>query len=227
VTVVDVHSVPTITHGRVLVRPARAAAAGGMLVGFHGYMENAAIQMDRLEAIPGTAAWTLVAIQGLHRFYRGRTDDVVASWMTREDRDDAIADNLAYIAAALELVPHDDVTRVVYVGFSQGVPMAFRAAIRGRDRGTAVIAVGGDVPPEILEDPSAVFPPVLLLRGSRDVEWYTGAKYDRDVAALTACGVKHDTAIYDGAHEWNGAVADAIGAFIREQSPAPTRRQHS
>ena len=213
---VQVHSVPTIIHGRVLVRPARAAAARGVLVGFHGYKENAALQMKRLEGIPGAAAWTLVAIQGLHRLYRGRTDEVVASWMTREDREDAIADNLAYVAAALDLAPHDRASRVVYAGFSQGVPMAFRAAMRGRDGAAAVIAVGGDVPPELLSDAATVFPPVLLLRGSRDVEWYTQAKHDADVTALTARGAKFQTLVYDGAHEWNEAVAAAIAAFIRE-----------
>ena len=212
----QIHSVPTTIHGRVLVRHARAAAARGVLVGFHGYMENAAIQMKRLESIPGTAAWTLVAIQGLHRFYRGRTDEVVASWMTHEDREDAIADNLGYVAAALDLAPHDRASRIVYAGFSQGVPMAYRAAVCGRDGGAAVIAVGGDVPPELLSDPSTVFPPVLLLRGSRDVEWYTQAKYNADVAALTAHRAKLETVVYDGAHEWNAAVAQAIAAFIRE-----------
>ena len=59
-------------HGRVLVREARAAAARGILVGFHGYTETARIQMARLEAIPGAAPWTLLAVQALHRFYRGR-----------------------------------------------------------------------------------------------------------------------------------------------------------
>jgi len=212
----QVHSVPTMIHGRVLVRHARAAAARGVLVGFHGYMENAANQMKRLEDIPGAAAWTLVAIQGLHRFYRGRTDEVIASWMTREDREDAIADNLAYVAAALDLAPHDGTSRIVYAGFSQGVAMAYRAAVRGRDGAAAVIAVGGDVPPELLSDPSTVFPPVLLLRGNRDVEWYTQAKLDADVAALTARGARVETVVYDGAHEWNAAVAAAIAAFIRE-----------
>src|SRR3982751_1491847 len=81
---IHVHVVPTLTHGRVLARAPRAAAQKGLLVGFHGYMENARIQMDRLEAVPGSAAWTLVSIQALHRFYRGRTEEVVASWMTRE-----------------------------------------------------------------------------------------------------------------------------------------------
>lgn len=55
----ELHSVPTMTHGRVLVRPARASAARGVLVGFHGYGETAAIQMQRLQAIPGALSWTL------------------------------------------------------------------------------------------------------------------------------------------------------------------------
>ena len=122
----------------------------------------------------------------------------------------------AYVAAALDLAPHDRTSRIVYAGFSQGVPMAFRAAVSRRDGAAAVIAVGGDVPPELLSDPSTVFPPVLLLRGSRDVEWYTQAKYNADVAALTAHRAKLETVVYDGAHEWNAAVATAIAAFIRE-----------
>ena len=211
---IEVHSLPTTTHGRVLVRPARAAAARGVLVGFHGYMENASIQMKRLEAVPGTAAWTLVAIQALHRFYRGRSEEVVASWMTREDREDAIADNLAYVASAFDLVPHDDRTRIIYAGFSQGVAMAFRASVRGRERASGVIAVGGDVPPELLADASAEFPPVLLLRATRD-DWYTSAKHEADVAALSARGTRVHRVVYDGAHEWNAAVGEEVSAFIR------------
>src|SRR3954465_11904512 len=138
-----VHIVPTLTHGRVLARAARAAAQKGLLVGFHGYMENARIQMDRLEAVPGSSAWTLVSIQALHRFYRGRTEEIVASWMTREDRDVTIADNLDYVGAALDAVPHDRAGRIVYVGFSQGAAMAFRAAARSGNAAD-VIAVGGD-----------------------------------------------------------------------------------
>src|SRR6188508_1174465 len=93
-----------MTHGRVLVRDARAAARKGLLVGFHGYMESAKTQMDRLQAIPGGTDWTLVSIQGLHRFYRGRSEEVVASWMTREDRELAMADNLRYVDAAIAAV---------------------------------------------------------------------------------------------------------------------------
>ncbi|HTH01344.1 MAG TPA: dienelactone hydrolase family protein [Vicinamibacterales bacterium] len=211
---IKLHVVPTLTHGRVLVREPRAVAQKGILVGFHGYMENARIQMERLAAIPGSSAWTLVSIQGLHRFYRGRTDDVVASWMTREDRDEAIADNLGYVAAALEHVPHDQSTRVVYTGFSQGVAMAFRAAVLGTARAVAIAAVGGDVPPELLEDQARRFPAVLFTRGARD-EWLTQPRFDRDVTALSGRSIALTTRVYDGAHEWNGEVSEAIGEFLK------------
>lgn len=209
----EIHVIPALTHGRVLVRPAQAAASRGLLVGFHGYMENAAIQMARMMEIPGADMWTLVSVQGLHRFYRGRSQDVVASWMTREDRDAAITDNVAYVAAALDVVPHDQFTRVVFTGFSQGVAMAFRAAVRGPDRASGVIAVGGDVPPELLADAASRFPSVLLARGEQD-EWYTQAKFDADVAALRARDVEVRPVVYDGAHEWNAAISSIVAAFL-------------
>jgi predicted esterase len=209
---IKLHVVPTLTHGRMLVREARTAAQKGLLVGFHGYMETAEIQMERLEAIPGSTAWTLVSIQGLHRFYRGRSDQVVASWMTREDREEAIADNLAYVSAALDNVPHDSSTRVVYTGFSQGVAMAFRAGLLGVSRPLAIVAVGGDVPPELL-NAEVQFPAILFTRGVHD-EWLTQERFDRDVAALASRAVALTTKIYDGAHEWNADVSSGIGEFL-------------
>jgi dienelactone hydrolase len=215
---VDVHVIPAMTHGRILVRAARAGAARGLVVGFHGYKENAPAQMERLLTIPGAAAWTLVSVQALHRFYRGRTErggteEVVASWMTREDREAAIADNVAYVDAALDAVPHDDSTRIVYAGFSQGVAMAFRAALRGRRRAAGVIAVGGDVPPELLSDREVRFPPLVLARGRRD-DWFTQAKFDAEVASLTARHVTFRPFVYEGVHEWNEAVSSAAGEFL-------------
>ena len=218
--------IPALTHGVMLVREARAAASRGLLIGFHGYLETAAIQMERLAAIPGSTQWTLVSIEGLHRVYRGRSQDVVASWMTREDREVAIADNLGYVAAALDEVPRDRSTRIVYAGFSQGVAMAFRAGLLGRDRAHGIIAVGGDVPPELLGDSRVRFPPVCLARGARD-EWFTQAKFDADIAALTARGAQLGPLLHDGAHEWNADVATAAGEFLERLAgtAGPDRKQ--
>jgi predicted esterase len=212
---VDVHLIATTTHGRVLVREAQAAAALGVLVGFHGYMEHAAIQMQRLQGIPGAARWRLVSIQALHRFYRGRSEEVVASWMTREDREAAIADNINYVDAVLDSIPHDAAGKIVFAGFSQGVAMAFRAAVGGRHRCSGVIAVGGDVPPELLAAPEARCPFVLLARGARD-EWLTAEAFRRDLNALSTRvpGPRVRALEFEGAHEWNGAVAEAAADFL-------------
>jgi predicted esterase len=210
---IETLSIRTTSHGRVLVRRSQQPAATGVLAGFHGYMENAAIQMARLTAIPGSATWTLVSVQGLHRFYRGRSEEVIASWMTREDREDAIADNIEYAAAALETVRTDGACPLVCFGFSQGVATAFRAGMRGARGAAGIIAVGADIPPELLADQTVEFPRVLLLRGARD-EWYTDAKLSADIAALERRDVRPQVHVYDGAHEWTTEVADQIASFI-------------
>ena len=184
----------------------------GLLLGFHGYQENAHVQMERLAAIPGAERWTLVSVQGLHRFYRGRTNDVIASWMTREDREAMIADNIAYVDAVVESVG-DSSMPIVCAGFSQGVATAFRSAVRGHTGAAGVIAVGGDVPPELFADVTVRFPPVLLVRGARD-EWYTQPKLEADVTALLARHVSVQSLVIDGAHEWNAAVSDCAAAFL-------------
>ncbi|HEU5317107.1 MAG TPA: dienelactone hydrolase family protein [Chloroflexota bacterium] len=210
----EVRHVETRTHGRFLLRRP-GADAGGLLVGFHGYMENAETQMSRLEAIPGADAWTLVSIQGLHRFYRGRSEEIAASWMTRQDRALAMADNVAYVDRVLTDVTGDaTVRRVVYVGFSQGGAMAFRAATRCAFRADAVVCAGADVPPELLEDQDVSFPPVFLARGERD-EWLTPSRFESDIAALRARGVTVHRLVYPGAHEWNTGVSEAVAAFLR------------
>ena len=214
------HSVPTMTHGRVLVADARAAAARGLLVGFHGYGESAGTHMERLQAIPGAASWTLVSVQALHRFYDRKTGQVVACWMTHEDREDAIADNIGYITAALETVPHDPSRPIVFAGFSQGVAMAYRAACRGPRRAAGIISVGGDVPPELLQDSGVAFPRVLTIRGRGD-EWYAQQKFDDDTAALRARGVELESLLVEGGHEWHQPVIDAAARFIEEVGGRP------
>ena len=150
----DTRTISTGTHGRYLVdipEPSR-----GTLVGFHGYQESAAITFDVLRQIAAERSIGVVSIQGLHRFY-SRSNDVVASWMTKEDRELAIADNVAYVANVLAAVADEyGITRpLIYAGFSQGAAMAYRAAVLGQRQCDGVIALAGDVPPDVA--PLAVF----------------------------------------------------------------------
>src|SRR5262245_11438623 len=97
------HTISTQTHGRYLVLPGPEPHAP-LLVGFHGYGETAEEELARLGTIPGIDGWTLVSVQGLHQFYRRRTNEIVASWMTRQNRELAIQDNAAYVANIVRLL---------------------------------------------------------------------------------------------------------------------------
>jgi predicted esterase len=206
-------SVPV--HGRYLIESPTHGLPAGVIVGCHGYAESAEIQMERLRGIPGAERWALVSIQGLHRFYRGRPAEVVASWMTRQDRDLAIGDNVGYVAAVI-----DEIARswkvdlpVLYAGFSQGVAMAFRAACASSRRVLGVVAVGGDVPPELSAGALGRLGSVLVARGTRDL-LYTSEQCEADQARLRAAGVAVRTVSFDGGHEWHVDVSLATAGIL-------------
>jgi predicted esterase len=217
---VSTRTIAVTTHGRYLIDPPASAGPAPLLVGFHGYGEAAEAQLERLRRIPGADRWRLVSIQGLHRFYQRRANEVVASWMTRQDRELAIGDNLAYVAAVLDEVDreHPGAPRLVLSGFSQGVAMTFRAAAASARTVDGVIAVGGDVPPEL--DAAAIgrVGQVLVCHGTRD-EVYTDAMVDRDVQRLRASNAGVTPLTFDGGHEWSDAVVEAASLFLREQWP--------
>jgi len=208
-------NVAATTHGRVLVEGEADGGPLRLLAGFHGYAQNADEMMEMLRGIPLDGSWTRVSIQGLHRFYRRRAQTTVASWMTRQDRETLIADNVGYVGAALAAVAGSRaIDRLALCGFSQGVAMAFRAGILGPRRAEAIAAFGGDVPPELLPDAGMrAWPRVLLARGAAD-EFYSADKMAHNAAALAAAGVRSETFTYPGGHEWTAECAARTARFI-------------
>ena len=208
------------THGRYLVVPPANRGPAPILVGFHGYAEAAEHHAERLRAIPGADRWLIVSIQGLNRFYQRRTNEVVAGWMTRQDREHAIADNLAYVASLLDAVSREWSTTdtLVYAGFSQGVAMTFRAASAAPRPVAGVIAVGGDVPPELDTAALRRTRSALVCHGARD-EWYTAAIFAKDLDRLRSAGVDVRPLDFAGGHEWPDEVIRASADFLREHHP--------
>ena len=213
-------SIETTTHGRVLVEDARALALGTIVV-FHGYGQSADDVLAEATRIPDVSRWTIVAVQGLHRFYTRSDDKVIASWMTRQDRDEAIADNIAYVDRVVgSLAP---VGALVYMGFSQGVAMAYRAALLGTRRADGIIALAGDIPPELKTGaPSERWPPVLIGVGDKDT-WYTPEKVDGDLTFLAAHEVPHDLLRFNGGHVWTGEFREASSRWLQRLSQAAAR----
>jgi predicted esterase len=198
------HTIEAVIHGRYLVRE---GGGRGVVVGFHGYGENAERHLAELEKLPETAGWTLVAVQALHPFYNQKTGEVLASWMTRQDRDLAIADNIHYIRS---VVARFATRPLVFLGFSQGAAMAYRAAAAVPCDG--VIVHGGDVPPDVSAQNPVHLPPVLVGRGTGD-EWYTGEKLEKDLSFLQSV-TRAETCVFEGGHEWTDEFRRAAGGFL-------------
>ncbi len=207
-------SVATTIHGRYLAVAAAAPGPAPLLVGFHGYAEDAETQLMRLRTIPYSGGWHIVSIQGLHRFYQRRTNTVVASWMTRQDREMAIADNIAYVKACVA-EEWAAAPAIVFAGFSQGVAMAFRAAVHVGAARTGVIAVGGDIPPEIDSGALRKISAALIVRGAAD-EWYADAQLAKDRQRLSEARVGVRAIELNCGHEWSPDVAPAAAEFLAE-----------
>src|SRR6476620_6719374 len=99
---IETVSVPASVHGRVLVKRHPMSFPEVTVVGFHGYAQSAEDMMDVLQRLPGSDELKLVSVQALHRFYTRGDQKIVASWMTRQDREETIADNVAYVDRILE-----------------------------------------------------------------------------------------------------------------------------
>ena len=204
------------THGRYLIDGPDSPSL--LVIGFHGYAESAAVELERLKSIPGSDRWLIVAVQGLHLFYRRRTNEVVASWMTSQDRDLAIADNIAYTAAVLDAVVREVQAPlgIVLSGFSQGVAMAYRCAAHTNHSIRGLISLGGDVPPELDATALGKIPAALLGRGDSD-DWYTAAKFEADEKRMREAKVEVRTVQFQGGHEWTEVFRQSAADFLESR----------
>ncbi|HYX22557.1 MAG TPA: phospholipase [Thermoanaerobaculia bacterium] len=208
--------IAALVHGRYLLEAPADPEGCPLVVGFHGYGENADLHLEQLRRLPGATRWVLCAVQALHPFYN-RAGEVIASWMTREQREHAIQDNLGYVAGVVAEVKRELPVseRLAYLGFSQGAAMAYRAAAGSGHACQGVVVLGGDLPPELAPRDLSHFPPVLLGRGSSE-EWYDAAKMEHDVELLRRKGVDIRPCVFQGGHEWTNEFRAEASRFLEE-----------
>jgi predicted esterase len=142
---------------------------------FHGYgqLANYFIRhFDFLAEIPNTL---VVAPEGLSRFYLG-TDEwkrVGASWMTKEDRESEITDQLHYLNVLQQMIEKEytlsnSVKRVVF-GFSQGAATAWRWIDRSIISPDHLVVWAGSVPEEFQRLSTLQRMKIWLVCGNNDL----------------------------------------------------------
>lgn len=180
----------------------------------HGYGQLAGrfIQNFQTIAKPGRL---IVAPEGLHRYYRdplqmpAKDRRVGASWMTREDRENDIADYVDFLDQLIsELVSRSPSARLWVLGFSQGSATVFRWAVRASRVPDVLIMWAGEVPTDIDWSMGArklVNTRIVAVRGTRD-EMTPQASLDRNLAVLADAGLGYKLHQFDGSHEMDEAL---------------------
>lgn len=118
----------------------------------HGYAHRAESFIEFFRPIE-SASRLIIAPEALSRFYtKGFGGTVGASWMTREDRLNEIKDYINYlntlydeIINSLPSLP----TKIVALGFSQGVPALLRWITSGKAKVNDTVIWSGDVPRDL------------------------------------------------------------------------------
>lgn len=186
----------------------------------HGYAQLARPFLAALAPIASPSR-LIVAPEALSRFYVDRTSmsmdpppRVGATWMTREDREHEIADQVTYLDAL-----HDHVraslsgsVRLRVLGFSQGVATVTRWLAFGRTRAHEVILWAGSFPSDLDARRLAErlgTAPVVVVAGTGD-ELVTRQTLEAQLPTLRDAGLAARLVTFDGAHRLDRATLRAL-----------------
>ena len=225
---VTTHSIAAVKTARYVVLGPEDGPVDEVWMACHGYGQLATYFGRHFRAVerPGRL---VVVPEALNRFYAGRGerrtgDRVGASWMTREAREDDIADVVrflddVFVAACARADADPRAVPLVGFGFSQGAATVARwlalsplVAARAR-RADRLILWGGALPHDLDLDAAGWLRQtgVTLVAGDRDA-FATPARVIQQERALSAAGVPFETTSFAGEHRLNERVLRDLGA---------------
>jgi predicted esterase len=200
---------PTVRTGRYALIGAEPHEARRVWFVLHGYGQLASRFLRPFDGLV-PADTCVVAPEGLNRFYRdmpkadgSHLQKVGATWMTREAREDDIADTLHWLDTVhAAIIATRSVEAVGVLGFSQGVATATRWIAQGAVRPSAfVVWAGGlatDVPQHTLRERLRQVE-VTFIAGDHD-PFLTDESRPQAVAALRAIQSQAREVTFHGEH---------------------------
>jgi predicted esterase len=223
---------PSFKHQHITVpKTARYAVLGSfdadlkeVWIVCHGYGQLAARFLSRFVPLDRNDR-LFIAPEALSRFYLTNTPNGVhrpdspigASWMTREDREAEIEDQVTYLDLVYDEIfrrVRRDGVRLWVLGFSQGVSTVIRWLARGHAVADRVVLWAGMIPPELETGPARSLcarAPVTLVVGSTD-EFATPKVVAAQEAKLRELGVAFNSITFEGGHDLSDSTLLEIAA---------------
>ena len=171
----------------------------------HGYGQLANYFLKKFECISKPKR-LIIAPEGLHRFYwNGFSGRVVASWMTKEDRQSDIDDYITFLDNTIRDIENklNRKVKVNVLGFSQGAATVCRWLSLGKTQINNLILWGSVLPDDIdYFDQKEKFNNVNLkiVIGSDD-EYYSKEKIATELDKIKSREIDFDLIEYQGGHD--------------------------
>jgi predicted esterase len=211
---VQEHRLVTTRRARYFTEGGGEQPLGESWIVLHGLGQLASVFMTYFRSI-ATPARLIVAPEALNRHYimesgsRSKDAKIGATWMTREDRENEIADYVDYLDNVWRETSQG-ATRVTVLGFSQGVATAARWIAMGKSRIDRFIVWAGQIPPDI--EPSAfakLSGGITIVSGDKD-EFASWIAEGDPNGRLTAAGVKPKMLTFEGGHRMDRLTLEGI-----------------
>ena len=168
-----------------------------LLIVLHGYGQLAEHFIRKFHQLPEN--YYIVAPEAMHHFYmNGSSGRVGASWMTKEDRINNIADNNEYLNNLVDFLQKEkQFSEVLVLGFSQGGATAARWNAQRKDI-DQLILWASVFPPDLEESSFSNSKNGTFVIGKQD-EFYDAAAQDKEIKKYRS--LSFEIVEYDGKHD--------------------------
>ena len=168
-----------------------------LLIVLHGYGQLAEHFIRKFHQLPEN--YYIVAPEAMHHFYlNGSSGRVGASWMTKEDRINNIADNNEYLNNLVDFLQKEkQFSEVLVLGFSQGGATAARWNAQRKDI-DQLILWASVFPPDVEESSFSNSKNGTFVIGKHD-EFYDAAAQDKEIKKYRS--LSFEIVEYDGKHD--------------------------
>ncbi|MCB9197128.1 MAG: dienelactone hydrolase family protein [Flavobacteriales bacterium] len=189
-----------------------------VIIACHGYAQLAKYFLKWFEEADLTDT-VIIAPEGLHRFYwEGFNGKVVASWMTKEDRQNDIKDYCNYLDQLVDSIQLPNGVSLMGLGFSQGAATISRWAVQTNHSLNHLILWAGVFPEDVSVEDIAknIQSPVEILFGNED-EFYNEENLERLKAILTSRGLPYNFTPFVGKHKIYSEPLDKLLKKLTKQ----------